>query len=195
MLYQLSYLATRKKRVREVHNYIKHHHMDATWRASLWRQFGAAIDMLENAIRACPDASWRDSQRQPQFWHLVYYTLFYLDFYLSDSATGFAPPAPFTLAELNPSGVLPERVFAKVELLEYLEHGRRKARARIAALTLENFDRRCEYGWLDLSMGESLLYNLRHVQHHTAQLNLILRQVADVAPGWVAQSHTDLTSE
>jgi len=25
--------------------------MDMTWSASIWRQFGAAIDMLDNALR------------------------------------------------------------------------------------------------------------------------------------------------
>jgi hypothetical protein len=36
-------------------------------------------------------------------------------------------------------------------------------------------------------VGELVLYNLRHVQHHAAQLNLILRQVVDAAPGWVSK--------
>jgi hypothetical protein len=26
-----------------------------TWRTITWQQFGAAIDMLANALRACPD--------------------------------------------------------------------------------------------------------------------------------------------
>ena len=29
--------------------------------------------------------------------------------------------------------------------------------------------------------------NLRHVQHHTAQLNLLLRQRTDSAPRWVSR--------
>jgi len=29
--------------------------MDNTWRALLWSQLGATIDMLENAVLACPD--------------------------------------------------------------------------------------------------------------------------------------------
>jgi hypothetical protein len=34
-----------------------------------------------------------------------------------------------------------------------------------------------------------LLYNLRHVQHHAAQLNLILRQVTNsAAPAWVRRA-------
>ena len=162
--------------------------MDATARASLWAQFGATIDMLENAIRACPDDLWGDAERQPQFWHVAFHTLFYLDFYLSDSGQGFAPPAPFTLTELDPAGVLPERVYSKTEVIAYLEHGRRKARARIDGLTAENATRRCDYGWINLSVWESLLYNMRHIQHHAAQLNLLLRQANHPVPRWVARS-------
>jgi hypothetical protein len=162
--------------------------MDATQRAIAWEQFGAAIDMLEHAIRACPDDLWGDRERQPEYWHVAFHTLFYLDFYLSDSGQGFAPPAPFTLTELDPAGVLPERVYAKSELLEYLEHGRRKARARINTLTAESMNRRCDFEFIDFSVWEALLYNMRHVQHHFAQLNLLLRQANHPVPRWVSRS-------
>ena len=49
--------------------------MDATSREVLWGQFGGAIDMLENAIRACPDALWSDRDRRPEFWYLAYHLL------------------------------------------------------------------------------------------------------------------------
>jgi uncharacterized damage-inducible protein DinB len=39
---------------------------------------------------------------------------------------------------------------------------------------------------------EILLYNMRHVQHHAAQLNLLLRQVINDAPGWVYQAEDKL---
>jgi uncharacterized damage-inducible protein DinB len=167
--------------------------MDATSRAVLWNQFGAAIDMLENAIRACPDDLWHDRTRQPEFWHLAYHTLFFLDLYLDDATEGFAPPAPFTLSEVDPSGVRPDRVYRKEELLSYLNHGRSKVQARINALTPQNSAQRCDYGWFETTRLEALLYNMRHVQHHAAQLNLILRQVTDAAPDWVARSHSGLT--
>ena len=67
--------------------------MDATSRDSLHGQFGAAIDMLENAIRACPDELWSDRDRQPEFWYLAYHTLFFLDLYLADATEGFATAA------------------------------------------------------------------------------------------------------
>ncbi len=162
--------------------------MDAAWKATVWGQFGAAIDMLENALRVCPEELWSDRSRRPEFWYLVYHTLFFLDLYLSGSLEGFAPPPPFTLDELDPEGVLPERPYTKAELQSYLEHGRAKCRAAIAALTDEQARRRGGFDWLDLDRVELLLYNMRHVQHHAAQLNLILRQTIDSAPRWVAKA-------
>jgi hypothetical protein len=161
-------------------------------REVLWQQFGASIDMLENAVVACPENLWSDRSRQPEFWYLVYHTLFYLDLYLSDSVEGFAPPQPFTLDEMDPRGILPERVYTKEELQTYLEHGRRKCRARIASLTDEKTRERCVFWSLEASVVEMLLYNMRHVQHHAAQLNLILRQQTDSAPAWVSKTKIKL---
>ena len=165
---------------------------EAAWRAFLWGQFGAAIDMLENAVRACPDDLWRDRSRRPEYWYVAYHTLFWLDLYLSGAVAGFTPPAPFTLDELDPAGVMPERPFEKQELLAYLAHGREKCRATIEALTAERASGRCAFTWGEVSFLELLLYNMRHVQHHAAQLNLILRQEIDSAPGWVGRTKAGL---
>src|SRR5687767_10159520 len=128
--------------------------MDITWKTLLWRQFGAAITMLENALQACPDELWRERLYQEraiqpefaEFWYVIYHTLFWLDFYLSDSAEGFAPPAPFTLSEMD-AGLLPERVYTKDELQAYLEYGRNKCRVRIHTLTDEMAPQRCRTDW------------------------------------------------
>ena len=72
----------------------------------LWRQFSAAIDMLSDALRDCPDELWKqnlwpDQQDQwvaagfSSFWYLGYHALFWLDLYLTGTEEGFAPPAPF----------------------------------------------------------------------------------------------------
>jgi len=170
--------------------------METDWNTIIWRQYGAAIDMLENAIRACPDELWSDPSKPPQwtsrdvpgFWYVAYHTLFFLDFYLSESEKGFAPPAPFTLDELDPAGLLPERPYTKDELLTYLAHGREKCRAVMEALTDETARERCGFERRDMSVAELLLYNMRHVQHHAGQLNLMLRQKVDDAPRWVSQA-------
>lgn len=161
--------------------------MNAQWRDALWRQLGAAIDMLGNAIRACPDEVWLDPVRPP--WHLAYHTLFFLDLYLSPGLDGFAPPPPFTLSELDPTGVLPERPYSRAELLAYLDLCRDKARATIAALSAEGAARPAVFPWLgEIPFGELQLVTLRHLQHGAAQLNLLLRQTIDAAPQWVKRA-------
>ena len=170
--------------------------MDPTWRTIIWQQFGAAIDMLDNALRACPDRLWRDrlwnneSERPEyaQFWYIAYHALFWLDLYLSGSVEGFAPPAPFTLGELDPAGLLPEKPYSKDELQAYLDYGRQKCRATIEALTDEKARQRCGFRWGEISFLELLLYNMRHVQEHAAQLNLMLGQKIGSAPGWVIKA-------
>ena len=171
--------------------------MERDFKGVLWLQFGAAIDMLENAIDACPDDVWSDPSKRPEwprndvvgYWYLVYHTLFFLDFDLTDlPEEEFAPPQPFTRAELDPAGILPERPYTKNELRAYLEHGRRKCRAAIEALDETVFTRKARTR-PDTSAAELLLYSMRHVQHHTAQLNLILRQRTDtVPPKWVRKA-------
>ena len=162
--------------------------MNDTWNSILWGQFGAAIDMLERAILACPEALWSDRSREPEFWYMAYHALFFLDYYLSESVEDFMPPAPFTLDELSEDGILPDRAYTKAELLAYLEHGREKCRPVLAALPEAALQQRCAFDWLDLSVAEMHLYNLRHVQHHAAQLNTLLRVHGAAAPGWVRKA-------
>ena len=162
--------------------------MDRLWSAITWSQFGAAIDMLERAGRFCPDELWRDRSQQQPYWSIAYHALFWLDLYLSGAVEGFTPPAPFTLDELDPAGLLPERPYTKDELLAYLAHGRQKCRTTIEALTDEQARRLCRFSWGEVSFAELLLYNMRHVQEHAAQLSLILGQTIGWASGWVAQA-------
>ncbi len=159
--------------------------MDASLRMILWSQFGATIDMFENAISACSEPLW-DSEGK--FWYIAYHALFYLDYYLSEESDNFSPPFPFTLSEFNPEGEMPERVYSKSELLDYLAHNRKKCHDLIASLTEEKAAKRFVNAYRNYSLPEMLLYNMRHVQHHTGQLNLLLRQGEIDTPRWVSQT-------
>ena len=177
--------------------------MDKTWKVLIWHQFGATIQMVENALHACPEELWRERlyeerEIQPEFaefWYVAYHCLFWLDFYLSDSIEGFAPPAPYTLSEFDPAGLLPDRVYTKDELLTYLEYGRNKCRTRIESLTDEMAPQRCRLDWPEMTIAELLLYNMRHVQEHAAQLSLMLGQRVGSAPGWVSSEKSKLSEE
>ena len=168
--------------------------METVWNTSVWRQFGAAIDMLENALRSCPDALWEETLWEDpsipagstSFWNLIYHTLFWLDLYLSGAVEGFAPPAPFTLDELVAGGL--PRMFTRDELQGYLAYCRQKCQATVMGLTEEKARRICRFRWGEVSFAELLLYTMRHVQEHAAQLNLFLGQKSGLAAGWVAKA-------
>ncbi len=181
--------------------------MDPLWKTALWRQFGAAIDMLENALVACPTPLWKERLwRDPpppefplqfaEFWYVTFHTLVWLDLYLSGvPEEEFAPPAPFAQGELDSVEALPERPYTKEELHAYLASTCQKCHTTLVALTDEQARRPVEYPWSKgqpISFLELQLYNMRHVQEHAAQLNLFLGQNAiDGASDWVSRAKAD----
>ncbi len=159
--------------------------------AMVIRQFDAAIDALEAALHACPDALWeaRLWDDQPDqwvaagfgaFWYVAYHTLFWLDLYMTGAEEGFMPPPPFDLVEMEANEALP-RTYSRAELLGYLEHCRRTCHQTINALTPPLAARICRFPWGELPFAELLLYTMRHVQEHAAQLHLFLGQQRDMA--------------
>lgn len=151
----------------------------------LWKQFGASIDMLENAILLCPVGHWNTDIN---FWYNAYHCLFFLDYYLTMEPGNFLPPPPFTLSEFGEG--MPDIVYSKDELLHYLKFNREKCRVLMATLTEVDLSKRWVNvsGSMNYSVLEILLYNMRHVQHHAAQLNLLLRQEINEAPRWVSRT-------
>jgi hypothetical protein len=182
--------------------------MDHLWKTTLWQQFGATIDMLQNALLTCPGTHWHgqlwpDHPDQPPgasaFWYITYHTLFWLDLYLTGSVEGFAPPAPFTLDELDPSGIIPERPYSRQELHTYLLYLRKKCQTTIAGLSDEQAHQPINFPWTGgkpMSFAGLLLYTMRHVQEHAAQLNMFLGQNGiDGVTDWVALAKADESSK
>jgi hypothetical protein len=173
--------------------------MSPLWKEILWRQFGAAIETLENTLIACPEELWqarlwREAEGRPEFtefWYVAYHAIFWLDYYCSESVQVFAPPPPFTISELDMDGALPERVYTQAELQSYLAYARAKCRDRIERLKDENEPQRVRDNWRVTTVAELLLYTMRHVQEHAAHLSMLLGQQTDAAPGWVGQVMRD----
>jgi len=159
---------------------------------NLWKQFGASIDMLSNAIEQWPEDAFNINKR---IFYLSYHTLVFLDYYLTLPPKDFKSPLPFTVKEEKPyeavDDVVPDRFYSKAELLQYLKHSHDKCFKLIDSLTEEKLKERFveeEEGGKNFPIFEILLYNMRHVQHHAAQLNLLLRQSNLKAPRWVRQA-------
>lgn len=169
---------------------------DAALRTSIWSQFGAAVDFLDDSIRACPDNLWT-TQLWPtpdaphafsQFWYVAYHTLFWLDCYLTGTEEGFLPPSQFLLIEQYQWGPMPERIYGKEELLEYLDVCRQRCKTTIDALTDERAREMCYFGWGECTFLELLLYTMRHVQGHAAEMSLLLGNRVGPQNAWNAQT-------
>lgn len=177
--------------------------MVAFFKKMLWKQFGGSIDMLINAIELCPDEVWNSNKR---FFYSAYHCTVFLDYYLSIPPKNFQAQLSYTL--INPDeipaeaidDVLPDEIYNRQAVLHYLQNIREKAKTLIAALTEETL----QANWIadpakanmdlasmdarNYSVLEILLHNMRHVQHHTAQMNAMLRQDINNAPDYVSHA-------
>ena len=163
--------------------------MDSNLKNSIWMQFGAAIDMLEEGIKLCPDnlwtaALWEDSEdeRYGQVWFIAYHTLSWLDLFLAGSRQAFNLPAPFI------RGALPENPYTKEDIQDYLKECRQKCQSIIENLTDEKAEQVCRFEWMEPSFLELQLYNMRHLQEHSSQLRYFLGRNGIPTNDWVARA-------
>ncbi len=166
--------------------------MDSKLKERIWGQCGAAIDTMERAIRECPEGLWFNDSGFHSYWYIAYHTIFWIDYYLAEDFGEFRPPSPFGLEELDPAGLIPEQPYSRDQLLNYLDHCRSKFRSVIREMSDERAAKRIPFGKVELTCFELLLYIMRHIQHHSAQLYLLQRQNTDSAPRWVFRSKINL---
>lgn len=162
-----------------------------TIKETIWSQFGASIDMLINVISNCPEDYLINNKR---FFYIAYHSTIFLDYYLTLPADNFKPLLPFTQKDKKErpkeaiDDLIPDRIYTKIELIEYLQNSRIKCKQLIDNLNAENLNDRFNEGNepddMDYPILEILLYNLRHTQHHAAQLNLMLRQDLNLHMEW-----------
>jgi hypothetical protein len=163
-------------------------------RESLWNQFGAAIDTLSDAIHLCPENLWTvqmwkdpEDDRYGQFWFIAYHSLFWLDLFLTGTKENFTPPPQFI------RGKLPDKPYTKDQIVTYLNFCRKKSQSTIEGLTDERAQQICIFEWMEPSFFELLLYCMRHLQEHAAQLSFVLGQHDVSGMDWVASArNTDL---
>lgn len=149
----------------------------------LWNQFGAMIDMLANCITAVPDDYFNYHRRA---YYITYHTLVFLDYYSSFPPADFSPLLSFSQVpeKLRPTesigDMIPDAIYTKQELLNYIDLIRAKCRELIFSLNEENLQNRfregSEEGDMDYPMLEIILYNMRHTAHHVGQIQLLIRQ-------------------
>jgi hypothetical protein len=165
--------------------------MDKSTKKIVWNQFGASIDMLINVVLNCPDNYFEQNLR---FYYIAFHSTIFLDYYLTIPPKDFFPSLPFTQKEQKDrpkeaiDDLIPDKIYSKQEIVDYLKQSREKCRLLIESLTEENlkeiFKEGDEPNDMNYPILEILLYNMRHTQHHTAQLNMLLRQDLDKHMEW-----------
>jgi hypothetical protein len=166
--------------------------------AILKSQYRAAIGMLRQAVERCPDELWLSGEHPNAFWHVAYHAVFVTYVYLQPDFDSFRPwqnhregtqflgPIPGN-PQLRPKTDEP---YSKAQTLEFL--GLCDAAIEDAVDKLDLGAPESGFPWYAMSKLEHQFVNIRHLQHHTAQLADRLRRAAGVGVDWVGGKSTSL---
>ncbi len=167
--------------------------MVETFQRLIASQFEASLSTLDQCVERCPDALWNLRVAKYPFCQVAFHTLFFTDFYLGpdDDAQRrqqfhLANPALFGDYEQLQDRE-PESLYDKSQIVTYLEFCRGKAAATMAAETEETLCAPAKFARRHFSRAELHVYNIRHIQHHAAQLILRLRLDSDVDIHWIGK--------
>ena len=132
-------------------------------------QYYAALEMLNQAIEACPESLWDDPGYESPFWHIAYHVLFYTHLYLQPTEQDFRPwekqqDGYRSLASVKEREGEP---YSKEDLLAYLQLCRGQVEEQVTAVDLQD---ESGFHWLPFDKLELQFYNIRHIQQHTGEL-------------------------
>ena len=142
-------------------------------------QYHAALAMLRDAIEQCPDAEWLSRDHKNAFWQVAYHVLFFAHLYLQQNETTFVL---WSQHHGDDDGTRGEP-YSKAQVLEYWSFVDHAVDRAVDLLDLESPE--SGFSWYTMSKLEHQLVNIRHVQHHSAQLADRLRSAADIGIKWV----------
>jgi len=165
--------------------------MAETLKQLLASQFAASLSTLGHCVAKCPEPAWNARVARYPFCQTAFHTLFYADFYLGPDEESFrrqafhaANPALFGDYEQWEDRE-PVSLYERPQMAAYLEFCRGKAAATIQSETEETLCAPAKFPRRNFSRAELHVYNIRHIQHHAAQLILRLRLDSDVDVPWI----------
>ncbi len=163
-------------------------------RKILKHQYHATLAMLRETIERCPDDVWFSDEQKNSIWQIAYHALFFTHVYLQPSEAAFRPwehhqgnvqnEDAFAIEE-DPKSRLPllPKPYMKSVVLEYWNFCDQMIDRAIDALDLQSPE--SGFHWYKFSKLEHQIMNIRHIEHHTAQLADRLRASHGIAIRWV----------
>lgn len=153
-------------------------------------QYEAALRTLYNCIENCPDSIWNGPAVNHTFNQSAFHTLFFADVYTGKNLEALKQQ-DFHLEHVEIFADYeeledrkPQASYEKPFILAYAEHFLNKMRKVVASESEQTLNSKADFRWLDLSRAELHVYNIRHLQHHAAQLIMRLRLDTDIDIGW-----------
>jgi hypothetical protein len=153
-------------------------------------QFEAAVSTLNACIVKCPEAAWNAPVANYKFCQVAFHTLFYADYYLGVTEEDFRREPFHTenahvfrdYEELEPRA--PVLLYERPWISTYLQYCRQRCHDVVAAETAESLAAKTKFPRKSFSRAEGHVYNIRHIQHHAAQLILRLRIDSQIDMPW-----------
>ena len=162
-------------------------------RAALSSQYHAALAMLGECFEKCTDELWLSTEYTNACWQVGYHVLFFTHLYLQPADGDFMPwsqhqndvqysdgiPGP-----PDPESDLP--LIPEPYSLEQIRAYWRFCDARVdgALEAMDLTSPESGFSWYPIPKLEHQLVNIRHIQHHTAQIADRLRSKLDVGIDW-----------
>ena len=135
--------------------------------------YDAIFMMLDEIIKLCPDELWNVRTDESPFWQQLYHTIFYIDFYISESMKSFIRPI-FAEEKANDLKHIPSEAPPRDQMQDYLEIVKKNCKSAIDNMTPEYLEGKNPFHWTGPTPAHRLIYNIRHAQHHVGWLNSML---------------------
>jgi hypothetical protein len=168
------------------------------YRELISRQYEASLCMLGVCFDRCPEARWNEPIANLEFCQAAFHVLFFTDVYLGANLESLRQQ-PFhqrhaqVFADYEELGDAAQQAqYEKPFINAYFQHCREKATQVVAAESAETLQQVANFDWIKFSRAELHAYNIRHIQHHTAQLSLRLRLDIDVDIPWISSGWRDV---
>jgi hypothetical protein len=161
-----------------------------TFKQLIANQYEASLSTLMFCANNCPDSHWNALVARYPFNQTLFHTLFFADYYLSSDEDSFRLQS-FHIENRDLFSDYeqledrePKSLYSREQIELYGDFCRSKAAVTIREESEERLCARTGFPHKSFSRAELHVYNIRHIQHHAAQLILRLRIDTHVDIPW-----------
>ena len=159
-------------------------------------QYKASLGMLRQAIEKVPAEQWNNDEYNNPNWQIAYHVLWGVKFYLGANTESYVPlensiEGAESLGgtqdwENTDEGVMVEGFHTKDELISFITVLEQNLLSEIEGLALNE---NSGFEWYPYSRLELHINNIRHIQHHTAQITERLKAKGIIGFSWWADEN------